>query len=105
MIRSTTRSVSVTVSLDDALLSLDELCRVHAVSPQWVIERIEAGLLPAPAGAPRGWRFDATLRQRVRCMARIERDFDAGPELAALVADLLDELERLRTRVRRAGLD
>jgi chaperone modulatory protein CbpM len=69
------------------------------------MERVEAGLLPAPHGAPRGWRFDATLVQRVRCMARIERDFDAGPELAALVADLLDELERLRGRLRRAGVE
>ena len=42
--------------------------------------------------------------QRVRCMVRLERDFDAVPELAALVADLQDEIERLRARLRRAGL-
>jgi chaperone modulatory protein CbpM len=95
----------VHATLDDALLSLDELCRLHAVTPQWVVERIEAGLLPAPPGAPRVWRFDATLVKRVRCMVRTERDFDSGPELAALVADLVDELERLRVRLRRAGLE
>jgi len=33
-------------------------------------------------------------------MHRIERDFDAAPELAALVADLLEELEALRARLR-----
>ena len=32
--------------LDDALLTLDELCRVSAVSPQWVIERVQGGCLP-----------------------------------------------------------
>jgi chaperone modulatory protein CbpM len=30
----------------------------------------------------------------------IERDFDAAPELAALVADLLEEIEMLRARLR-----
>jgi chaperone modulatory protein CbpM len=38
-------------------------------------------------------------------MARLERDFDAVPELAALVADLVDEIETLRARLRRVGLD
>jgi chaperone modulatory protein CbpM len=33
-------------------------------------------------------------------MHRIERSFDAAPELAALVADLLEELEALRARLR-----
>jgi len=36
-------------------------------------------------------------------MLRIERDFDAVPELAALVADLLAELDEARERLRRAG--
>jgi chaperone modulatory protein CbpM len=35
---------------------------------------------------------------------RYERDFEAGPELAALVADLMEEIEALRARLQRAGL-
>jgi chaperone modulatory protein CbpM len=35
----------------------------------------------------------------------VERNFDAGPELAALVADMLDEIDLLRGRLRRAGID
>ncbi|HEX7156410.1 MAG TPA: MerR family transcriptional regulator, partial [Burkholderiaceae bacterium] len=34
---------------------------------------------------------------------RLERDFDAEPELAALVADLVEELETLRARLRHGG--
>jgi chaperone modulatory protein CbpM len=34
----------------------------------------------------------------------LERDFDAVPELAALVADVLEEMDELRARLRRAGL-
>jgi chaperone modulatory protein CbpM len=38
-------------------------------------------------------------------MRRLERDFDAVPELAALVVDLIEELDAVRARLRRAGLE
>ena len=91
--------------LAQGLLTLDELCRASAVSPEWVRQRLDAGLLPAPPQAVGPWRFDAVMLRRVRCMRALERDFDAVPELAALVADLQDELDRLRARLHRAGLD
>lgn len=94
----------LTALLDEAGLSLDDLCRVCAVSPQWVVERVQAGLLLSLSGEPAGWRFDAIALRRVRHMVRLERDFDAVPELAALVADLQDEIEALRRRLHRAGL-
>jgi chaperone modulatory protein CbpM len=34
-------------------------------------------------------------------MREIERAYDAAPELAALVADMLEEMDRLRARLRR----
>jgi chaperone modulatory protein CbpM len=40
----------------------------------------------------------------VRQLRAPERDFDAVPELAALVADLLEEIHTLRGRLHRAGL-
>jgi chaperone modulatory protein CbpM len=91
--------------LDESPLDLEALCRAGRVSPQWVAERLEAGLVTGTSGGPGlPWRFDAVALQRVRRMARLERDFDAAPELAALVADLEAEIERLRRRLRRAGL-
>lgn len=91
--------------LEDALLSLDELCRVAAVSPEWVRQRLDAGLLEGPGAPLQAERFDAVLLRRVRHMRQLEHGFDAAPELAALVADLHDEIERLRARLRCAGLD
>ncbi len=95
----------IEAAFDDAGLSLDELCRASAVNPQWLHERLEAGLLPRCEGELASWRFDAVTVRRVRRMRRIERDFDAVPELAALVADLFDEIDALRARLRRAGLE
>ena len=91
--------------LDDACLTLEELSRACAVEPRWVIEHVREGRLPMPAESPALWRFSSRDLWRARQMLRIERDFDAVPELAALVADLLEELDEARSRLRRAGFD
>ena len=124
-------NVTGTALADDGL-SLDELVRVCAVSREWVVERVEEGLLPASgfagaradafAAAERGstaqcedgpasvsnaavWRFSSRAVWRTRRMHTLERDFDAVPELAALAADLMEELERVHQRLRAAGLE
>ena len=90
------------VPLDDGLFDLDTLCRATAVSPDWVVERVESGLLRTAQGhTVQQWRFDTIALRRVRQMQRVERDFDAVPELAALVSDLLEEIAALRAQVRR----
>lgn len=91
--------------LDDARLTLDELAASCTVSREWIIEHVHAGvLLAGHAPHPEQWLFSARDVLRTRRLSGLERDFDANPELAGLVADLFDELERLRVRLRRAGL-
>lgn len=91
--------------LDDARLTLDELAASCTVSREWIIEHVHAGvLLTDYTPDPAGWLFSGRDVLRTRRLSRVERDFDANPELAGLVADLFEELERLRTRMRRAGL-
>ena len=88
--------------LDSAWLTLDELCQLARLSPEWVQARVTGGLLVAvTVDAPGSWRFDAIALHRACRLAALERDFDALPELAALVADLEDEVGRLRQRLRR----
>ncbi len=101
---------AVEALLDELWLDMDALCRLAGVSRPWLHEHLQAGLLPPrpplALDAPReALRFDAADLRRARRMARLERDFDAVPELAALVADLEDELAALRARLRRLGLD
>ena len=85
---------------EDVALSLDELCTTCAVSREWVVTRVHEGLLPVDDGSPEDWRFGTRQLWRAREMRRIEHDFDAAPELAALVADLIEEIDRLRSRLR-----
>lgn len=85
---------------DDACLTLEELCTACAVEPRWVIHHVEEGLLPPLSGPVDNWRFSSACLTRTRRMRALERDFDAVPELAALMVDLLEEVETLRARVR-----
>lgn len=106
MIRPLNSVTAVEALLDEVWLDLDQLCRAAGVSAPWVRERVAEGFVVARSYGPGdGWRFDAAALRRVRCMAQVERDFDAVPELAALVVDLQDELERLRARLRALGLE
>jgi len=86
-------------------LTLEELCSACALERDWLVVRVTEGLIPAEGGSATEWRFTTTTLARVRRMREIERTYDAAPELAALVADMLEQLDDLRARLQRAGLD
>lgn len=86
--------------LDEVTLTLDELARACAVEPQWVVVHVEAGLLGCVRESTDEWRFASAELLRARRLAALERDFDANEELAALVADLIEEVQRLRAQLR-----
>lgn len=97
-----TTPVPLEVRLDDAAIGVDDLCRLAGVELHWVQQRLADGLLATRASGT-AWHFDAPAVRRACRLARLERDFDAVPELAALVADLEDEVRRLRARLGRFG--
>jgi chaperone modulatory protein CbpM len=91
--------------LEEACLTVDELTGVCSVSREWVVRHVEEGVLSGSGTSSAEWRFSSRDLWRARQIHALERDFDAEPQLAALVADLLEELETLRARLRRAGLE
>ncbi len=93
------------VVVGEGSFTLEEFARACAVDHQWVVLRVEEGMLLGGGESAADWRFSSRDLWRARRMHALERDFDAAPELAALVADLLEEVEALRARQRRAGID
>lgn len=90
------------VLLEHQALTLDELARACAVEPEWVIRRVESGILLG-SGRVESLQFTSVDLGRARRLAQLERDFDADADLAALVVDLCDEVRRLRSRLGAAG--
>lgn len=91
--------------MEDFGLSLSQVAAACRVEPAWLIGHIEAGRLPQAEYMAGDWRFSSTGLLRARRMRQLERDFDAVPELAALMADLMEEMDALRARLRSVGLE
>ncbi|WP_435520839.1 chaperone modulator CbpM [Caenimonas aquaedulcis] len=84
--------------LGDAAFTDEELARACGVQLTWVHEHVQAGVLSLDSGSGQ-WRFASTTLVRARRIARLESDFDADPQLAALTADLIEEVAELRRRL------
>jgi len=89
--------------LEDSWLTLEQMAAACAVEPDWLARHLEEGLIPHAESVAGVWRFSGAALVHARRMRALERDFDAVPELAALVADLLAELDSLRARLRSLG--
>lgn len=86
---------------EDMELTLADLCRACQLPAERVFELVDEGVIEPLGREPARWRFRAVSVRRVRCVQRLERDLGVNVAGAALVLDLLDELERLRGRLRR----
>ncbi|WP_367066232.1 chaperone modulator CbpM [Oryzisolibacter sp. LB2S] len=84
---------------DPTRLTLDDLARSCCMPPDWVMARLDAGLLQAEQTGGH-WLFASTTVLRARRLARLEESFGADPELAALTTDLIEEVAALRQRLR-----
>ena len=90
--------------MEDTWLTLEQVAAPCPVDPAWLLRHLEEGLFPHAESVAGVWRFSGPALLRARRMRQLERDFEAAPELAALVADLLEEVDALRVRLRCAGL-
>lgn len=85
--------------LEETWLTLEQLAAACPVELAWLERHIEEGLFPHADCVAGVWRFGSESLLRARRMRQLERDFDAGPELAALVADMLEEIDSLRSQL------
>ena len=84
--------------VDDDGLTLEELASACSVTCEWIEQHVQGGLLSYESRTSSTVLFTSAHLLRARRLADIERTFDANEELAALVVDLIEEVERLRGR-------
>lgn len=107
MATTTTSMPAITIEhvelLDDGALSPHDLARGCRMTLEWVHTHVEAGVLQPHSGqAAAEWRFASATLLRARRIAHLEQAFDADPQLAALAADLMEEVARLRQQLAQA---
>ena len=92
--------------LDDQTLSLQDLARACRRAPEWVRTHVEAGVIETithvSTRQTTEWHFTSTTLVRARRIAQLEATFDADPHLAALAADLMEEVLQLRRQLAQA---
>ena len=86
---------------EDIELSFADLCRVCRLPAERMLELVEEGIVEPVGRNAMQWRFESISVKRVRRAMHLERDLGVNPAGAALVLDLLEELEQLRARLQR----
>lgn len=80
--------------------TLDAVSRSCAVQTTFIIELIEEGVItPITGQEPGSWRFTSSQLRHVTVAARLQRDLGINLAGAALVLQLLDEIETLRAHI------
>jgi chaperone modulatory protein CbpM len=88
---------------EEVQFTLVELSRACRADSEQLVELVHEGVLNPSGHDPQEWRFGDTSLRRARRALSLTRDLELNAAGAALVLDLLDEIEALRSRLRRAG--
>ncbi len=86
-------------------LTLAEFACACGVESTWVLELVAEEVLHPAGGDPEGWRFGGQELSRARRFQRLQRDLGANLDAVAVILELLDEIDRLNGRLRRAGIE
>ncbi len=97
-------SVQIGEVVEARAFTAEDVASSCGVSVQWVHARVAAGVLYNDAQDAE-CRFDAIALVRARRILQLEKMFDADPQLAALTADLIEEVNRLRRQLLAQGIE
>ena len=86
-------------------LTLADLCRACATEDSLIIEMVDEGVLTPAGQAPTQWRFSGLHLQHAKVALRLQRDLGVNLQGAALVLQLLEEMDVLRARLRSIAAD
>ncbi len=89
-----------TFTFDSSDMTMDELCRICAVHNEYVVQLVQEGIIaPTVGSAPETWRFSNFHVRHAAIASRLQRDLGVNLAGAAVVLQLLDELETLRAQM------
>lgn len=83
---------------EDALFSLEELCRSCSLLPEQLLEMVGEGIIEPIdyQQTTTSWQFAGNSVVRVHTVIRLQQDLGINLAGAALAVELLDEIKALR---------
>ena len=88
---------------EDCLFSLDEISHACSVRTEYIIELVDEGVVEPTEHQceQQQWAFTGKSLIRARKARRLQQDLGINLAGAAVVLDMMEEIERLRERLRR----
>ncbi len=93
-------TLSGTVIDERTEVTLDEISLFCAVRREEIVTLVEEGVIEARGERIEQWRFQGPALRRAAKALRLQRELEVGPEALGLILDLMDEIDRLRARLR-----
>ena len=83
--------------LDESVeLSLVEVCRICDAGEDVIVELVREGIVEPARSAESRWVFSGASVARIQIALRLQQDLQLNLPGAALVIELLEEIDRLR---------
>ena len=99
MVRKSLTSIRSEVLTEGEMCTLEQLCLSCNVAADWIVELVEHGVIEPVGQTKIDWQFTRLSIVRVAKAKRLERDLELNAPGVALVLDLLDEIDHLRSRL------
>ena len=94
------KTILTGIVVDESVeFTLGELSHACGMPAEWLLALVDEGVIEPSGGNPTQWRFGGVCLRRVRIVQRLECDLGVNLAGAALVLELLEEVEDLRRRV------
>lgn len=93
------KELMVFVDYQKESFSLEEICDICYISPDFIAVLLEHELIQTVPGAAEK-NFDISQLLRIKTILRLQRDLEINLEGIATILDLLDELDRWRAKAK-----
>ena len=84
-------------------MSIVELSHASRTPQEMIMSWVTEGVLSPSGSSPEDWRFGGDSLRRAKTAAHLTHDLELNISGVALALDLLDEIAKLRTHIKRGG--
>ncbi len=83
------------------LYTVNAICSYHDINEEMLSDMVSWGIATPYGTAPNRWLFSQNDYERIGCATRFNKDLDINIPGAAMVLELLEELDKVRIEIRR----